>query len=156
MLALVRELLSTNHAAGADAQRLFQLASDLAASHLNDVATLSVLLKVAVDAYDLHDISRSRLFLAGHFVQGELDECAAMTRSVGGDVAEKMDADVNYLVLGGLGLPDWYQGQRGVAYELAAIYRRLGMRVRIVHEAQWFSAVQATRGPEVCKPRQRW
>lgn len=156
MLALVRELVAAAHGAGADAERVFHLASDLAASQLNEVATLSVLLNVAVDAYDLHDVCSSRFFLTGYFVQGDLDACAAMTRSAGGDVAETMDADVNYLVLGGLGLPDWYLGERGVAYELAAVYRRLGMRVRIVHEAQWFAAVQAMRGPEACKPRQRW
>ena len=152
LLSLLREMFSPEPPPVAEQSRILQLVENLAVGQLDEIATMSVLLEISLDTYAMRDFRNSRVLLAGDFVRGNRQTCETITRSAGGEVVDEMNADVNYLVLGGLGLPNWYRGERGIEYELAAMYRRVGLRLRVVHEAHWLDALHGQQRTPMLQP----
>jgi len=49
---------------------------------------------------------------------------------------------LDYLVVGGLGSPEWKNGSYGTKIEKAMGYKSKGAVIHVVHESQWVSSLK--------------
>lgn len=75
--------------------------------------------------------------LTGDFVYAPRSVCIEHTTRQGGIISNGVTKKVRYLVVGGLGSPEWKHGSYGTKIEKAVQYRRDGLGTLIVHEDVW-------------------
>lgn len=82
----------------------------------------------------------STLFcLTGNFVYGPLDQCKKAIEKHGGFVSASVAKELDFLVIGGLGVDEWRHGGLGKEIETAIKLRKESRRVKIIHEDLWAS-----------------
>ena len=79
--------------------------------------------------------------LTGDFVFAPRSVCAAAIETRGGAVAASVTKKLNYLVVGGLGSPEWKHGSFGTKVEKAVTLKRDGLPILIVHEDHWANSL---------------
>ncbi len=79
--------------------------------------------------------------LTGDFVFAPRSVCAAAIEERGGAVVGSVTKKLNYLVVGGLGSPEWKHGSFGTKVEKAVALKRDGLPIRIVHEDHWANSL---------------
>lgn len=79
--------------------------------------------------------------LTGEFVFAPRSVCAAAIETRGGAVAGNVTKKLNYLVVGGLGSPEWKHGSFGTKVEKAVSLKRDGLPILIVHEDYWANSL---------------
>jgi NAD-dependent DNA ligase len=82
-----------------------------------------------------------RFCLTGEFVFAPRTVCAQAIETRGGTVAPSVNKKLNYLVVGGLGSPEWKHGSFGGKIERAMELKRDGMPIFIVHEDRWATSL---------------
>lgn len=84
-----------------------------------------------------------RIFcLTGKFLHGSRKECQELTQARGGEVLDRMNRFVHYLVVGTLSSKDWMFSSYGRKIEDAVKSRdEKGYAIRIVTEEMWLSAI---------------
>jgi hypothetical protein len=83
--------------------------------------------------------------LAGHPERGSSSELAEVIRELGGRLAEQVDMEVHYLVIGARGGEVWALSFYGRKVEAALSLRRRGVPLKIVHEHDFWDAVSWAR-----------
>jgi hypothetical protein len=86
-------------------------------------------------------VAGQRFCFTGEFAYGSRSDCERVVRDLGGFVAASVSRKVNYLVVGGLGSPEWIHGSFGTKIVSAIEIKRKGGPVLIVHEDQWAGVV---------------
>jgi NAD-dependent DNA ligase len=79
--------------------------------------------------------------LTGEFVYAPRSVCASAIEVRGGAVAGNVSKKLNYLVVGGLGSPEWKHGSFGTKVEKAVALKRDGVPIMIVHEDHWANSL---------------
>jgi NAD-dependent DNA ligase len=79
--------------------------------------------------------------LTGDFVFAPRSVCAAAIEERGGAVVGSVTKKLNYLVVGGLGSPEWKHGSFGTKVEKAVALKRDGLPILIVHEDHWANSL---------------
>lgn len=84
----------------------------------------------------------SHLFcLTGDFVFAPRTVCAEAIVRRGGLIASSVSRKLNYLVVGGLGSPEWKHGSFGTKIEKAMDLKRSGLPLLVLHEDRWAAAL---------------
>lgn len=90
------------------------------------------------------EISGKAFCFTGDFVFGTRTACERAIAIRGGLPASTVTKKLNYLVVGGLGSPEWKHGSFGTKVEKAMELRDAGAGLLIVHEDIWASSLGAT------------
>lgn len=85
----------------------------------------------------------SSFCLTGEFAFAPRAKCEAAISTRGGIISSSVTKKLRYLVVGGLGSPEWKHGSFGTKIERAVKNRREGLPVLIVHEDRWVSILRA-------------
>lgn len=81
--------------------------------------------------------------LTGEFVFAPRSLCAEAIERRGGKVATAVSKKLNYLVVGGLGSPEWKHGSFGTKVEKAMALKRAGASLLVVHEDRWANSLSS-------------
>lgn len=79
--------------------------------------------------------------LTGDFVFGPRSICAQTISDLGSTVKSGVSKKMQYLVVGGLGSPEWKHGSFGTKIERAMELKREGLSIAIVHEDYWVNCL---------------
>ncbi|MFO1494068.1 MAG: BRCT domain-containing protein [Lysobacterales bacterium] len=79
--------------------------------------------------------------LTGDFVYAPRAICARHTEEKGGLVKGSVSKALNYLVVGGLGSPEWKHGSFGTKIEAAMKLKPMTPNLKIIHEDHWSVAL---------------
>ena len=83
-----------------------------------------------------------RIFcFTGDFAYGSRPSCEEVTMKHGGMIHGSVIKSLDYLVVGGLGSPEWKNGSYGTKIEKAMEYKSNGAVIHIVHESQWVTSL---------------
>lgn len=85
----------------------------------------------------------ARFCLTGEFVFGSRASCHQEITGRGGLIGNSINKKLAYLIVGGLGSPEWKHGSFGTKVEKAMQYKRDGCPILIVHEKCWTSSLTA-------------
>ena len=87
----------------------------------------------------------TKFCLTGNFVFAPKETCCLEIQSRGGIVVESVTKALRYLVVGGLGSPEWKHGSFGTKVEKAMRYKREGVEIGIIHEDDWLKSLKSFR-----------
>lgn len=80
--------------------------------------------------------------LTGEFENGKKNELGQIVIDLGGDISKNVRKDIDYLVVGGRGSECWAFACYGRKVEKAMNFRKEGLPIQIVHEFDFWDAVQ--------------
>lgn len=120
---------------------LVETLQKLIGSTLEDLAASTHVTQLAFDDVPRVDFPKSLFCLTGDFVFGPREVCIAAIEKRGGTTGNSVTKKLRYLVVGGLGSPEWKHGSFGTKIEKAIRYRRDGVGILIVHEDRWASSL---------------
>ena len=92
-----------------------------------------------LDEVDVIAFDGQRFCFSGNFLFGDKDLCAAEIVQRGGIIVSGVSKKLDFLVVGGLGSPEWKHGSFGTKIEKAMEYRANGSNVRLIHEQTWIA-----------------
>jgi len=120
---------------------LVQTLQQLIGGALDDLAASTHVTDLAFDDVPRVEFTGTRFCLTGEFVFAPREKCVAAIEQRGGTVSGGVTKKVRYLVVGGLGSPEWKHGSFGTKIEQAIRYKRDGLPIIIVHEDRWASSL---------------
>lgn len=97
--------------------------------------------ELAFDSVEQITFPNTRFCLTGNFVFAKKNLCHEAIARRGGLVAETVSRKVAYLVVGGMGSPEWKHGSFGTKVESAMKLKSEGANLRIIKEDHWASAL---------------
>lgn len=100
------------------------------------------LVGVTFDAPDIEFVGRV-FCCTGKFIHGTRNACHRDIEALGGESADNLTMQVDYLVIGALTQPDWAYQTYGRKIERAAVLRQQAGKPKIISEAAWSAAVRA-------------
>lgn len=133
----VREILSDGMITAAEREHLMETLQQLIGGTLEELASTMHVTKLAFDEVQHVRFQGEHFCLTGEFVFAPRDICAREIETRGGLVKGSVSKKLGYLVIGGLGSPEWKHGSFGTKIERAMQLKREGAAIRIVHEDQW-------------------
>lgn len=95
---------------------------------------------LALDTVERVDFVNASFCLTGDFIYAPREKCVMAIEQRGGIVGG-VTKKLRYLVVGGLGSPEWKHGSFGTKIEKAMQYKRDGFPILIVHEDIWVSSL---------------
>lgn len=108
---------------------------------LDDLSASTHVTQLAFDNIERVDFAGARFCLTGDFIFAPRSVCEAAIEQRGGIVSGNIVKKLRYLVVGGLGSPEWKHGSFGTKIEQAIQYKREGLPILIVHENDWTSSL---------------
>jgi len=133
----VRDALADGVITEAERAHLVQTLQQLIGDALEDLAASTHVTSLAFDDVPCVEFPGARFCLTGEFVFAPREKCVAAIEQRGGTVSGGVTKKLRYLVVGGLGSPEWKHGSFGTKIEQAIHYRRDGLPILIVHEDRW-------------------
>ena len=110
---------------------------------LEELAQSTHVSKLALDQVETVDIPDRRFCLTGDFAYGLRGNCERLIAERGGIVASSVSKKLDYVVVGGLGSPEWKHGSFGTKITKAMELKQAGAPLLIVHEDAWVAAIRA-------------
>lgn len=115
---------------------LIQTLTKLVGGRLDDLAAVPAVNQLAFDAEPPPIVIAGHLFcLTGEFAIRPRPLCEASITQLGGIIKTGVSKKLHYLIVGGLGSPEWKHGSYGLKIAKAVENKRNGQQVRIMHEA---------------------
>lgn len=108
-----------------------------------ELADATHVTELALDRSTVVCIPDAVFCLTGEFVYAARHQCEEVIVKLGGQISNSITKKVGYLVVGGLGSPEWKNGSYGTKIQKAIDYKRKGVPLFIVHEDQWAAAAFA-------------
>lgn len=108
---------------------------------LEELSTSTHVTQLAFDDVPRVEFPGSVFSLTGEFVYAPREICAAAIEKRGGIVIQYVTKKLRYLVVGGLGSPEWKHGSFGTKIEQAVRYKHDGLGILIVHEDRWAASL---------------
>jgi NAD-dependent DNA ligase len=122
-------------------EHLVQTLQELIGGTLEELAASKHVTSLAFDDVPRVEFDGARFCLTGEFVFAPREKCATAIHDRGGTVTSSVTKKLRYLVVGGLGSPEWKHGSFGTKIERAVQYKREGLPIMIVHEDRWASSL---------------
>lgn len=138
--ARVRSTLADGVVTESERVHLVDTLMQLIGGSLDELAAQAHVTSLAFDDVDKIKFADARFCLTGEFVYAPREKCTAAIESRGGIVGG-VTKKLSYLVVGGLGSPEWKHGSFGTKIEKAMQYKREGMPILILHEDIWASSL---------------
>ncbi len=104
---------------------------------LEDLAEQVDLTELWFDEVGLIEFHQARFCLTGNFVYGPKEVCRTAIEKRGGIVKPTVGEEIQFLVVGGLGVDEWRAGGLGTEIERAMRLRATGKGVKIIPEDSW-------------------
>lgn len=108
---------------------------------LEELAASTHVTQLAFDDVARVEFPGSVFCFTGDFAYGPRDVCLMASVKRGGIASNSVTKTLRYLVVGGLGSPEWKHGSFGTKIEKAIRYKRDGVGILIVHEDRWASSL---------------
>ncbi len=137
----VRAALADGIITEAERAHLVQTLQQLIGGALEDLAASTHVTSLAFDDVHRVEFPGARFCLTGEFVFAPREKCVVAIEQRGGAISGNVTKKLRYLVVGGLGSPEWKHGSFGTKIEQAIRYRRDGLPILIVHEDRWASSL---------------
>lgn len=116
---------------------LISTLQQLVGGKLEELAEYTHVTSLAFDNLPRITINGSVFCLTGDFVFAPRSVCEKSISERGGIVKSSVSKKINFLVVGGLGSPEWKHGSFGTKIESAVAHKRRGASISIVHEDVW-------------------
>lgn len=139
--AQVEAILSDGQVTREERDQIGETLRQLVGGRLDEVAEAGFVSELPLDRVEGVVVPGKMFCFTGDFVFGPRSICEQAVERRGGaisGVTKKLD----YLIVGGLGSPEWKHGSFGTKIEKAVGYRNSGMPLRIVHEDVWVSSLR--------------
>jgi hypothetical protein len=133
----IEEVLEDGIITGEERDYLVETLNLLIEGRLEQVAEKIDMAELWFDEAGEIDFDRSHFCLTGNFIYGPIRLCSVATQMRGGEVRPTVSEDVQYLVVGALGLDEWREGGLGLQIETAMRMRASGKPVKIIPEDSW-------------------
>lgn len=104
---------------------------------LEDLAEQVDLTELWFDEVGLIEFNKARFCLTGNFVFGPREVCKTAIEQRGGIVKPAVGDEIQFLVVGSLGVDEWRTGGLGTEIERAMRLRATGKKVKIIPEDSW-------------------
>lgn len=140
----VKEVLADGIITAAEREHLAYTLQMLVGGTLTELAESTHVSQLPIDPVDVIDFGDKQFCLTGEFVFGPRSICAAAIERRGGTITNGITKKLNYVVIGGLGSPEWKHGSFGTKIEKAMQYKREGVPMLIVHEDVWATSLSST------------
>lgn len=137
----VRAALADGVITESERAHLVQILQQIIGGALEDIAASTHVTSLALDDVARVEFPGARFCLTGEFVFAPREKCVAEIERRGGTVIGAVTKKLRYLVVGGLGSPEWKHGSFGLKIEKAIRYRRDGSKILIVHEDRWAASL---------------
>lgn len=139
--ARIQGVLSDGVVTESERLHLVKTLQELVGGTLEELASSTHVTQLAFDDVPQLRFSGTSFCLTGDFVFAPREICAREIEQRGGVVIRSVTKKLNYLVVGGLGSPEWKHGSFGIKIEQAIKHKRDGLSVKIVHEDRWASSL---------------
>jgi NAD-dependent DNA ligase len=133
----IKEVLEDGVITEEERSHLVETLTLLVEDRLEDLAEQVDLTELWFDDAGLIDFNKTRFCLTGNFVYGPIEACKAEIEKRGGVVNPSVGTEVQYLVVGGLGVDEWRSGGLGTEIEKAMRLRAKDSSVKIIPEDSW-------------------
>ena len=133
----IKEVLEDGVITEEERSHLVDTLTMLVEDRLEDLAEQVDLTELWFDDVGLIDFNKTRFCLTGNFVYGPEEMCKSEIEKRGGVVNESVGDEVQYLVVGGLGVDEWRSGGLGAEIEKAMRLRAKDSTVKIIPEDSW-------------------
>lgn len=120
---------------------LVSVLRNLIGGSLDDLADGGHVTSLALDEVDAITVPGSTFCLTGDFVFSTRKACELEIQRRDGIVLPNVTKKLQYLVVGGLGSPEWKHGGFGTKIERAIELKRAGTPILIVHEDVWSASI---------------
>ena len=137
----IRAVLEDGIVTEPERAHLVQTLQQLIGGTLEDLAESTHVTQLAFDDVPDVEFTGARFCLTGEFVFAPREKCEAVIEQRGGIVSRSVTKKLRYLVVGGLGSPEWKHGSFGTKIEQAIRYKRDGLPILILHEDRWASSL---------------
>jgi NAD-dependent DNA ligase len=139
----VSEVLANGHITDEERSHLISTLQQLVGGTLEQLADSTHVTQLL--PYETPSITyRSTSFcLTGDFACGPRGWCESRIAALGGEVKSNVSKKLNYLVVGGLGSPEWKHGSFGTKVEKAMELKREGASIFLVREEYWLTSSSA-------------
>lgn len=125
-------------------ERLSETLRQLIGGRLDELAEAGYVSEMPLNNVDEVDFIGRLFCFTGDFVFGPRNVCVGAVERRGGAVSSSVTKKLHYLVVGGLGSPEWKHGSFGTKIEKAVLYRQSGVPLQIVHEDAWATALSTS------------
>lgn len=136
----VRSALADGVVTQGEREHLIDTLTQLIGGSLDELVASTHVTGLALDTVDRVDFADAWFCLTGDFVYAPREKCVMAIEQRGGIVGG-VTKKLRYLVVGGLGSPEWKHGSFGTKIEKAMQYKRDGLPILIVHEDIWASSL---------------
>lgn len=133
----IKEVLEDGVVTEEERSHLVDTLTMLIEDRLEDLAEQVDLTELWFDEVGLIEFDNSRFCLTGNFVYGPIEVCESAIEARGGVVNASVGDEVQYLVVGGLGVDEWRTGGLGTEIEKAMRLRAKDSSVKIIPEDSW-------------------
>lgn len=137
----IRAVLADGVVTESERDHLVQTLQQLIGGSLEELAASAHVTSLAFDEVEHVEFPGARFCLTGDFVFAPREKCASEIERRGGAISDNVTKKLRYLVVGGLGSPEWKHGSFGTKIEQAIRYKREGLPILIVHENRWASSL---------------
>jgi NAD-dependent DNA ligase len=133
----IKEVLEDGIVTEEERSHLVNTLTMLVEDRLEDLAEQVDLTELWFDEVGLIEFHDSKFCLTGNFIYGPQEICESAIEERGGVVNQSVGQEVQYLVVGGLGVDEWRSGGLGVEIEKAMRLRAKDSSVKIIPEDSW-------------------
>ncbi|RIK45778.1 MAG: NAD-dependent DNA ligase [Chloroflexi bacterium] len=139
--ARIRAALEDGVITEAEREHLMQTLQQLIGGTLDELAESTHVTGLAFDEVETLQFREARFCLTGNFVFAPRSVCAEAIERRGGLVSSSVSRKTHYVVVGGLGSPEWKHGSFGTKIEQAMKLKREGAALLVVHEDRWATSL---------------
>lgn len=143
LYAKIEAVLADGMVTAAERQHLQDTLQALIGGTLQDLAQSTHVSELALDQVEMVEFPDRRFCLTGDFAYGQRSSCERLIEDRGGIVALSVSKKLHYVVVGGLGNPEWKHGSFGTKIAKAMELKQSGAPLLIVHEDAWVAAIRA-------------
>lgn len=137
----VRTVLQDGVVTEVERQHLAQTLQQLIGGTLDELADSTHVTSLAFDEVESLHFQDARFCLTGDFVFAPRSVCADAIERRGGVVSSSVSRKTHYVVVGGLGSPEWKHGSFGTKLEQAMKLKREGASLLVIHEDRWATSL---------------
>ena len=138
--AQVESILADGLISEEERMHLAATLNQLIGGKLDQVAEAGFVTELPIDRPAAIEIKERAFCFTGDFVYGPRRICEEAVAVHGGSIAN-VTKKLHYLVVGGLGSPEWKHGSFGTKIEAAVKHKASGTGLLIVHEDTWAAAL---------------
>jgi NAD-dependent DNA ligase len=140
--ARVSEVLADGKVTSEERDHLIQTLQRLVGGTLDELAASKHVTQLLPYETPLLDYPNATFCLTGDFVLAARGVCEKEIASRGGLVKSSVSKKLRYLLVGGLGSPEWKHGSFGTKIEKAMELKKEGAPIFLIHEDHWATSLR--------------